>query len=156
MAVGLFVAVMAIRPPAYLQLIVVFSSSGMAAAFLMPALLGCFWRRTTAAGAIAAMSAGTAATLLLYLVGSLGLKRLGLDGLLPDTSMIGPAKGLRPYYLLGLDPCVWGLTTSLVAGVVGSLISRPPEPARVALLFDLQPPDAPAPATLDLHPKFES
>ena len=44
--------------PQYLQLIVVFSSSGMAAAFLMPALLGCFWRRATAPGAIAAMLGG--------------------------------------------------------------------------------------------------
>jgi SSS family solute:Na+ symporter/sodium/pantothenate symporter len=47
LAVGVIVALVAIRPPERLQLIVVFSSSGMAAAFLMPALLGCFWRRTT-------------------------------------------------------------------------------------------------------------
>src|SRR5439155_7822049 len=73
-AVGVAVALVAIHPPAYLQLIVVFSSSGMAAAFLMPAILGCFWRRSTSAGAIAAMVAGTAATLGLYLIGSLGTK----------------------------------------------------------------------------------
>ena len=48
-------AVVALSPPKYLQLIIVFSSTGMASAFLMPALLGCFWRRTTATGAIAAM-----------------------------------------------------------------------------------------------------
>jgi sodium/pantothenate symporter len=153
-AVGVAVALVAIRPPAYLQLIVVFSSSGMAAAFLMPALLGCFWRRTTSAGAIAAMIAGTATTLGLYLVGSIGTRALGLDGILPDTTMIGPAKGLRPYYLLTLDPCVWGLLASFTAGVVGTWWSRPPDPGRVALLFDLQPPGAPAPATLDLHPEL--
>lgn len=150
-AVGLFAATMAVRPPAYLQLIVVFSSSGMAAAFLVPALLGCFWRRTTGPGAIAAMAAGTATTLGLYLIGSLGTKALALDGILPDTTMIGPARGLRPYYLLGVDPCVWGLTASLTAGLVGSVLTRPPDAVRVALLFDLQPPDAPAPATVDLH-----
>ena len=44
--VGLGVAVAASNPPAYLQLIVVFSSTGMAAAFLMPGLMTCFWRRT--------------------------------------------------------------------------------------------------------------
>jgi len=153
-AVGLVVTALAVRPPAYLQLIVVFSSSGMAAAFLVPAILGCFWRRTTAAGAIAAMATGTAVTLALYVVGSLGTAALGLDGILADTSMIGPAKGMRPYYLLGLDPCVWGLTASLAAGVVGSLVTAPPDPARVALLFDAQPPGAPAPATLELHPEL--
>jgi SSS family solute:Na+ symporter/sodium/pantothenate symporter len=153
-AIGVIVAVVALRPPAYLQLIVVFSGSGMAASFLMPAILGCFWRRATATGAIAAMAAGAGTTLALYLVGSVGLKALGLEGILADTSMIGPAKGLRPYYLLGFDPCVWGLLASLSAGVVGSLLSRPPDPARVSLLFDLQPPDAPAPATLELHPEL--
>ena len=126
----------------------------MAAAFLMPAILGCFWRRTTSPGAIAAMLAGTITTLGLYLIGSLGLKALGLEGVLADTTMIGPVKGLRPYYLMGLDPCVWGLLASLTAGIVVSLITPPPDPTRVALLFDLQPPDAPAPATLDLHPEL--
>ena len=138
-AVGLFVAVVALRPPTYLQLIVVFSSSGMAAAFLVPAILGCFWRRCSAAGAIAAMSAGTAVTLGLYFIGKVGPAYLGLDGILPDTTMIGPAKGLRPYYLLGLDPCVWGLSASLVAGVVVSLTTKPPDEARVSRLFDLEP-----------------
>ena len=152
--VGLVVSCVAILPLGYLQLIVVFSSSGMAAAFLMPAILGCFWRRTTSPGAIAAMLAGTITTLGLYLIGSLGLKALGLEGVLADTTMIGPVKGLRPYYLMGLDPCVWGLLASLTAGIVVSLITPPPDPTRVALLFDLQPPDAPAPATLDLHPEL--
>lgn len=146
LTVGLVVGVVALNPPSYLQLIVVFSSTGMAAAFLMPAILGCFWRRTTSSGAIAAMLTGTLVTLGLYLVGNLGLKALGLDGVLADTSAIGPAKGLRPYYLLGLDPCVWSLSASLIAGIVVSLISRPPNPARVALMFDLQPADAPLPA----------
>ena len=155
-AVGLFVGLMAIRPLTYLQLIVVFSSSGMAAAFLMPAILGCFWRRTTSAGAIAAMLTGTAATLLLYLIGSVGLESLGLDGILRDTSMIGPAKGLRPYYLFGIDPCVWGLSASLAAGVLVSLATPPPDPTRVSLMFDEQPPSAPAPATIDLHPELRA
>jgi SSS family solute:Na+ symporter/sodium/pantothenate symporter len=49
--IGLLAAVIALRPPKYLQLIVVFASAGMASAFLMPVLLGAFWRRATAAGA---------------------------------------------------------------------------------------------------------
>lgn len=139
-AIGVVVAVAAIHPPKYLQLIVVFSSAGMAAAFLTPALLGAFWRRATAAGAIAAMVAGAGLTLVLYLLGTVGLERLGLAGLLPPNPDIGPKAGLRPYYLLGLDPCIWGILASLAAGVVGSLLSSPPDPARVALLFDARPP----------------
>jgi SSS family solute:Na+ symporter/sodium/pantothenate symporter len=153
-AVGVVVAMVALRPPQYLQLIVVFSSSGMAAAFLMPAILGCFWRRATGAGAIAAMLAGAVTVLGLYLIGSIGPGNLGLAGILPDTSHMGTAARFRPYYLFGLDPCVWGLLASLSAGVAISLLSASPDPARVALLFDRQPPDAPAPATLDLHPEI--
>jgi SSS family solute:Na+ symporter/sodium/pantothenate symporter len=147
-AVGVVVALLALRPPEYLQLIVVFSSSGMASAFLMPAVLGAFWRRANHQGAIAAMAAGASTTLLLYLTGYL----MGLSGYDPG---IGASGGVFvPYYLGGLDPCVWGLGVSLVAGVTVSLLTAPPDPDRVALLFNAQPPDAPAPATLDLHPEL--
>ncbi len=133
------------NPPKYLQLIVVFASSGMASAFLMPALLGAFWRRATAAGAIAAMGAGAGVTLALYAYGSyLGLHEID-QGIGPKPQMFGA------YYLLGFEPCVWGLLSSLFAGVVVSLLTLPPDPERVTLLFDLQPPDAPAPASLGLQ-----
>jgi len=138
--VGLAVTIIALRPPEYLQLIIVFSSTGMAASFLMPVMLGAFWPRATHQGAILAMAAGALSTLGLYGSG------YAMSGL---TSFV-------PYYLLGLDPCVWGLSASLLGGVVGSLLSPPPDPARVALLFDAQPPSAPAPATLDLHPNLAS
>ena len=46
------------------------------------------------------------------------------------------ALGFRPFYLLGFDPCVWGLTASLVVGIVYSLITPPPDPTRVARLFN--------------------
>jgi SSS family solute:Na+ symporter/sodium/pantothenate symporter len=147
--VGILVTLIALRPPQYLQLIIVFSSTGMAAAFLMPVMLGAFWRRATHQGALAAMIIGAAVTLGLYLAGFLlSWYYVGYD------SRIGASSGaFVPYYLLGLDPCVWGLGTSLFAGIVGSLLSPPPDPHRVALLFDLQPPTAPAPATLELHPE---
>jgi SSS family solute:Na+ symporter/sodium/pantothenate symporter len=150
--VGLGVAASAIKPPAYLQLIVVFASSGLAAAFLVPAAMAAYWRRATAVGAIAAMVAGPAVTLFLYYLGDAGPEAIGLGGILPPNPEIGPSKGLRPYYLLGLEPCVWGILSSFLFGVVGSLLSAEPDPRRVSLLFDLQPADAPAPATLDLHP----
>ncbi len=145
-AIGLLAAGIAVKPPEYLQMIVVFASAGMASAFLMPALLGAFWRRATAAGALAAMGVGSGVTVALYAYGSY----LGFQGI---DQMIGPKmQSLGPYYLLGFDPCVWGLLSSLTAGVVVSYLTRPPDPTRVALLFDEQPSDAPAPATVVLHP----
>jgi sodium/pantothenate symporter len=154
LAIGLIAAAIATHPPKYLQLIIVFSGTGMASAFLMPAILGAFWRRTTAAGAIAAMATGASVALGLYLVGTLGPERLHLSWLFGANPPIGATGSFRPYYLLGFDPCVWGLSTSLAAGLAVSLLSRPPDPLRVALLFDAQPPGAPAPATLDLHPEL--
>jgi SSS family solute:Na+ symporter/sodium/pantothenate symporter len=147
--VGILVCLLAIRPPEFLQLIVIFASSGLASAFLMPALLGAFWRRANAPGAIAAMLAGGGTTLALYAYGSfLGLTQKGYDqGIGP------PSSGFGAYYLLGLEPAVWGLLASLAAGIIVSLMTPPPDPKRVSLLFDAQLPDAPAPATLDLHPE---
>lgn len=150
-AVGLGVAFVAQQPPAFLQLIVVFASTGLASAFLIPGLMTCFWRRASAAGAIAAMTVGPAVTISLYVLGS-NPELASVLGL-PDNPPYGPPKGLRPYYLMGFDPCVWGILGSIIAGVAGSLLTRPPDAARVALLFDKQPPNAPAPATLDLHPE---
>jgi sodium/pantothenate symporter len=123
----------------------VFASSGMASAFLMPALMGAFWRRATATGAIAAMAVGAGVTLALYAYGSyLGFQEID-QGIGPKPQVFGA------YYLLGFEPCVWGLLSSLAAGVAVSLASQAPDPDRVALLFDLQPPDAPAPASLAKH-----
>jgi len=139
LAVGLLAALAATNPPAYLQLLIVFTSAAMAAAFLAPAAMGCFWRRATAPGALAAMIAGAGTTVALYAVGWV-LGRSGFDqGIGPPPKP--PAYG--PYYLLGFDPVVWGLSASFLAGIVVSLLTRPPEPSRVALLFDAHPPGSP-------------
>ncbi|MDX2035141.1 MAG: sodium/solute symporter [Isosphaeraceae bacterium] len=148
--IGLAVAIVALNPPKFLQLIVVFASSGMAAAFLMPAIFGAFWRRANAAGAIAAMVVGVSITLGLYAYGSI----LGFRGV--DQGIGPPSSGFGAYYLGGFEPCVWGLIGSFVAGVVVSKLTPPMDPARVSLLFDMQPADAPAPATLELHPELRA
>jgi sodium/pantothenate symporter len=147
--IGLVVAAIAVHPPKYLQLIVVFASAGMASAFLVPAAMGAFWRRATAQGALAAMICGAGTTLALYAAGHIRY-RLGY----PDQGIGPPQSAFGAYYLLGFDPCVWGLLASGVAGIIGSLLTPPPDPARVSLLFDAQPASAPAPATLDLHPEI--
>jgi SSS family solute:Na+ symporter/sodium/pantothenate symporter len=125
--VGLVAVAANLRPVAYLQAIVVFCGSSGAATFVVPAVMACFWRRATAAGALAAMLTGGGVSLALLLIGSQS----------PDP-MIGPATSFRSYYLLGMEPIVWGLLGSLIAGVAGSLATTPPDPALVSRLFDAE------------------
>jgi hypothetical protein len=51
---------------------------------------------------------------------------------------IGPVTKFRPYFLLDLDPLLWGLAVSLLAGLVVSLYTRPPEAALVSKMFDAE------------------
>jgi SSS family solute:Na+ symporter/sodium/pantothenate symporter len=117
-----------ISPVAYLQAIVVFSGASGAATFAMPALMTAFWRRATAAGAIAAMLAGAGTMIVLYGI-----------GFTSDDPKIGQATSFRPHFLFGLEPIVWGLLASFVTGIIVSLVTRPPAPELVSRLFDAQP-----------------
>ncbi len=131
--VGVIVCLIALNPPEYLQLIVVFSSSGMAASFLAPAAYGAFWRRANGVGMIAAMLTGAGVTLGLYALGMF-LASTGFD------SGIGAGGALAPYYLLGLDPCVWGISSSFLAGAVVSLMTKSPSEELVERMFGLDTP----------------
>jgi Na+/proline symporter len=127
--VGAVAFVANINPVEKLQALVVFSGSGGATAFVIPAAMACYWRRATAAGAFAAMAAGATTHVTLYAIGFLQ----------PDP-MIGQATSFRPYYLLGIDPMIWGLAVSLTCGVVVSLMTSPPSAQLVSRLFDTSPP----------------
>jgi SSS family solute:Na+ symporter/sodium/pantothenate symporter len=128
--VGLIAVGANLRPPQYLQAIVVFSGTCGATAFVVPALMACYWRRATAAGTLAAMLAGVGTTLALYAAGWVG-------GTFATATY-------RPYLLLGLEPLLWGLAASLPAGIIVSLLTRPPEEAVVSRCFDPEPAAAPA------------
>ena len=134
-----------LHPPQYLQLIIVFSSSGMARwPSCAPAGCSGLLASGDGAGAIAAMWPGGTTCPRAY--GLLGLTLGGHD------QGIGPARGRTcgPYYLLGLEPAVWGMLASRT-GVVVSLLSSPPDPERMALFrHPAARPPAPA-ATLGLH-----
>ena len=124
--VGAVAVVANIKPVAYLQAIVVFSGTGAAATFCVPALMLAFWRRATVPGMLCSMLAGATTMISLYLVGFLGV--------FPDQ-MIGPVTKFRPYYLMQLGPLRWGLGASRIMGGVVSLFTRPPEEERLAFLF---------------------
>jgi sodium/pantothenate symporter len=61
------------------------------------------------------------------------------------SPLVGEATSFRPYFLLGLDPLLWSLATSLVAGVGVSLLTRTCDNALVSKYFDAEPADNFAP-----------
>jgi sodium/pantothenate symporter len=113
-------------PVKYLQAFIIFSTSGAAATFLVSTLMACYWRRATKVGVFFSMITGALTVMSLYLI--------GIFELVPQPS-IGAVTGFRPYFLCGLDPLIWGILSSAVMGIGGSLLSEPPEEELVAKMF---------------------
>jgi sodium/pantothenate symporter len=131
-AVGVLAVLLNIYPVQYLQALVVFSSGGAGASFIVPCLMLCYWRRATAAGVLAAMLAGAGTMLTLYLV-----------GFMSDDPLIGPITKLRPLFLGGLEPMMWGLLVSATTGILVTLFTQPPPAEHVSILFDAEPAKVP-------------
>ena len=127
---GLISVAVSWYPVTYLQAFIIFSTSGAAATFLIPALMACYWRRATTAGIFASMISGALTVLVLYLIGILGL--------LPQQP-IGTAAGFKPWYLMGLDPLIWGILVSATSGILISLMTKPLDEELVSRMFDEQP-----------------
>lgn len=126
-------------PVQYLQAIVVFSGTGAGATFCVPALMAVFWRRSTTAGTLAAMLAGAGTVLILFTLGCFVIPRFHLEEefrWLGYDPWMGPATAFRPCFPLGLDPVVWALAASALAGISVSLRTRPPENDLVKALFE--------------------
>ncbi len=90
----------AMKPPDFLQYIVVFSGTGLSATFVFATLFAIYWPRFNRAGCLAAMLGGFLSFLAQYV-----------------------AFGTKSF--LGLDPFVWALPASAVCGIVGALLSPP-------------------------------
>jgi sodium/pantothenate symporter len=114
--VGVVVALLALRPPEFLQYLIIFSTSGMACTFLVPTVMALYWRRATKAGALAAMIGGFCTLCLLWIVGVIRIymEKHRLTGV-----------NLTPFYLFQLDPLVYGFLVSIAAGILVSLWSAP-------------------------------
>src|SRR4029077_913872 len=67
--VGAIAVLANIKPVAYLQAIVVFSGTGAAATFCVPALMLAYWRRANVAGMLASMLGGAGTMVTLYGLG---------------------------------------------------------------------------------------
>ncbi|MBS0210705.1 MAG: sodium:solute symporter [Planctomycetes bacterium] len=125
--IGLAAVIAVLKPPDYLQNLIVFGTTCSACSLLMPAMMACYWRRATAAGTLASMIVGSLSVWSLYAFG---------------VAQTGAFKPLRPW---GLDPTIFGMAASCVLGIGVSLLTRPPREELLRRLFDES--DAPAPST---------
>ena len=146
-SVGLIAVIANLDPPQYLQALVVLSASGGGAAFTIPILMACYWRRTTAAGMLAGMLVGFCFYFGLSAAGWMqnwaaaapegsALAQSVINFLGPDPK-IGVPGLFRPYYIFGIDPMVWSLVVSAIAGVCTSLVTKPPSEEHVSRFFDV-------------------
>lgn len=126
--VGSGIMIAALNPPQFLQYLIVYVGSGLAACFLAPMTLGLYWKRTTAVGATASMACGFLSHLSLYVAGWY----FSSDG-------DGFSKPLRPF---SLDPVVIGIVASFAAGIVFSLATKAPPRELVLKYFYREKPTA--------------
>jgi SSS family solute:Na+ symporter/sodium/pantothenate symporter len=156
--VGLVVTLMSLRPPHYLQYLILFTGAGMGCTFLAPTVLGLYWRRATRPGALAGLVGGFGTVTFLYVLGWLGVGKptpaqkvanflniLASDGPLSAAALTGAAheagrggpalEDFAPVYPLSLDPVLWGLAVSFVLAIVVSLLTAPPPDKHVDKYF---------------------
>ena len=116
--VGILALLFVLRPPRYLQDLIVFATGGLAACFLVPMTLSLYWRGMTAAAAIAGMLGGT-------------LMHLGLTcwGYLERGEFTA-------YEFLGLNPFIWDLGGSLLACWLAVKLGPPVDSGLARRFFD--------------------
>ena len=117
LVVGFGALLGAMNPPEFLQDIIVYTGSGLAAAFLAPVVYALYWPRANHQGCIAAMLGGFGTHLAMYCVGFLN------------------GDGFTPYRLLGSDPIIVGLVASFVTGFIVTIKFPPPADSIVKKYF---------------------
>jgi Na+/proline symporter len=106
-----------LKPPQFLQDLIVFGSGGLAASFLMPVVLMLYWPRLTPVAAVAGMVSGGFTIGAIYLV---GFFLHGKFGEIP---------------LLGLHPFIWAVAVSALVSVMAVRFSKPTDPELVEKYF---------------------
>jgi sodium/pantothenate symporter len=116
--VGTAAMLVAVNPPKFLQDIIVYVGSGLAASFLAPIVYGLYWRRINAAGAMGAMIGGFAVHLAMYVAGYF------VNG-----------SFFKPYQLFDFDPIIIGLFVSFISGYIVTKVTAPPPDELVQKYF---------------------
>ena len=116
--IGVGAVVASVNPPQFLQDIIVYTGSGLAACFLGPVVFALYWPRATEGGCMVGMAGGFLVHLSLYAAGSV-----------VNGSFFVPVR------VLNMDPILWGLGASFVATYVGCLVMGEPEEGLVRTYF---------------------
>ncbi len=117
MLVGTGALLGAVNPPRFLQDIIVYTGSGLAACFLGPMVFALYWPRANSRGCMAGMIAGFLAHLSMYVAGFLFYQRF------------------TPYRLFNLDPIVVGLFVSFASVYIVTKLTPPPSEEIVRKYF---------------------
>lgn len=117
MLVGTGALLGAMNPPRFLQDIIVYTGSGLAACFLGPMVFALYWPRANSKGCMAGMIAGFLAHLSMYITGFIVHSRF------------------TPYRLFNLDPIVVGLFVSFASVYIVTKLTPPPSDEIVRKYF---------------------
>ena len=116
--IGIGAMLGAVNPPQFLQDIIVYTGSGLAACFLGPMVFALYWPRANTAGCSAGMAAGFLAHLSLYVAG-----------------WIWNESFFEPYRVFNLDPIILGLVVSFLTVYVVTLWTPAPSKELVRRYF---------------------
>jgi len=108
----------AVNPPQFLQDIIVYTGSGLAACFLAPTVFMLYWPRSNKHGCMIGMLCGFAAHFSMYFLG-----------------VFTNGSFFKPHRFIDMDPIIVGLFVSFLATYVGCLISPPPPQQLVKKYF---------------------
>ena len=120
--VGTLAMIGAINPPKFLQDIIVYTGSGLAAAFLAPVVFALYWPRVNAVGCMSGMIAGFGAHLSMYISGKF------VHGTF-----------FSPYRPFNIDPIIIGLAVSFSVVYLVSKMTAPPSEEIVRKYFYRRP-----------------
>jgi len=118
MLVGFGAVLGAIDPPRFLQDIIVYTGSGLAACFLAPTVFALYVPRSTTAGCMAGMLGGFGTHLAMY-----------------GAGIFAHGSFFRPVHLFGLDPILVGLAVSFLITFVVTRATPPPPASQVERYF---------------------
>jgi Na+/proline symporter len=118
LVVGTAAMIVAINPPDFLQDIIVYVGSGLAACFLAPVIFLLYWPRSNVQGCTIGMLAGFSAHFSMYVMG----------WFFNDSFF-------RPYRLLNFDPIIIGLFVSFTVTYFATLATPAPPQELVRKYF---------------------
>ncbi|MGZ0165721.1 MAG: sodium:solute symporter family transporter [Planctomycetales bacterium] len=118
LVVGSAAMIVAINPPDFLQDIIVYVGSGLAACFLAPVVFLLYWPRSNVQGSTIGMLAGFSAHFSMYVTGAF----------VNDSFF-------RPYRLMDFDPIIIGLLVSFTVTYLATLATPAPPQELVRKFF---------------------